>query len=231
MVTTLTDLKNNPATASSFGPEMIARAYVVPEDYTNVNIDAAARFGGDFTTGDTTAPEGGGFFQDLYGVNAKGVARAELDQEMLSGTNMSVFDAAGLGDFDLYNTLSPGTVGSFVAPLVMDAERTNTEMLRFNQKLKSIYETTDAQFQAALEDWQIRQANLRGPGSNLPPLSQAEINNKRAELLEQKEKSQQRQMSQYLDTVGADIIGFGPVMAVQIAALGSDPLIQYASAT
>ena len=228
MVTTLTDLKNNPATASTFGPEMISRVFVVSDDYKNINTDAAARFGGNFAVGDTAAPAGGGFFQDLYGVNAKGVARAELDQELLSGTNMSIFDAAGLGDFDFYNTLSPGTVGSFVQPQIMDAERTNTEMLRFNQKIKSILETTQAQYEAALETWRIRESNIR-QDENRPGLTTAEINEYSAKLMVQVKASRERQIAQFFDTVGADVFGYRQAMAPLVAASSNDPLTQYAA--
>lgn len=230
MVTTLTELKNNPASASSYGPEMIARTFVVPEDYTNIDTNVKARFGGNFAVGDTAEPEGGGFFQDLYGVNAMGTARAELDQEMLSGTNMSIFDAAGLGDFDFYNTLSPGTVSSFVEPQFMDAERTNVEMMRYLQKYKQIVESTEAQVQAAFNDWLTRTSGERAR-ANIEPNrpEESEQREMMAMLRQQAEAAQDRMMSQHFATASEGVYGYNRAMGPQVAASGNDRLTQYAA--
>lgn len=228
MVTTLTDLKNNPATASSFGPEMIARAYVVPEDYTNVNTDAAARFGSDFQVGDVEGPEDTGIMGRLFNTGAMGTARADLDKEMLAGTNMSIFDAAGLGDFDFYNTLSPGTVGSFVQPQVMDAERTNTEMMRYLQKYKAIMETTEAQIESAFNTWKIQEANRRRE-ANEPALELEDERAYKALLQDQARQVRERSIAQHFATAGQDVIGFNQAMAPLVAASGIDPLTKYAS--
>tara|TARA_R100000406_G_scaffold95277_2_gene89107 strand:+ start:5855 stop:7474 length:1620 start_codon:yes stop_codon:yes gene_type:complete len=230
MVTTLTELKNNPASAGSYGPEMIARTFVVPEDYTNIDTNVKARFGGNFAVGDTTAPEGGGFFQDLYGVNAMGTARAELDQEMLSGTNMSIFDAAGLGDFDFYNTLSPGTVSSFVEPQFMDAERTNVEMMRYLQKYKQIVESTEAQVQAAFNDWLARTTGERAR-ANIEPNrpEESEQREMMAELRKQAEAAQDKMIAQHFATAAEGVYGYDRAMGPQVAASGNDRLTQYAA--
>ncbi len=228
MVTTLTELKNNPATAGTFGPEMIARAYVVPEDYTNVNIEAAARFGTDFQVGDVEGPEDTGIMGRLFNTGAMGTARADLDQEMLAGTNMSIFDAAGLGDFDFYNTLSPGTVGSFVQPQVMDADRTNTEMMRYLQKYKAIMETTEAQIESAFNTWKVQEA-ARRQTQDLPPLELEDERAYMAALQQQASQVRERAIAQHFATSGQDIIGYNQAMAPQVAASGTDSLTQYAA--
>lgn len=228
MVTTLTNLKNNPATAGAFGPEMIARAYIVPEDYTNVNTDAAARFGSDFQVGDVEGPEDSGVLGRLFNAGAMGTARAQLDQEMLAGTNMSIFDAAGLGDFDFYNTLSPGTVGSFVQPQVMDAERSNTEMMRYLQKYKAIMDTTEAQIASAFDVWKIQEINRRDAAGE-PPLELEDERAYMAVLQDQARQVRERSIAQHFATAGQDIIGFNQAMAPLVAASGIDPLTKYAA--
>jgi len=228
MVTTLTELKNNPATAGTFGPEMIARAYVVPEDYTNVNTDAAARFGTGSQVGDVEGPEDTGILGRLFNTGAMGTARADLDQEMLAGTNMSIFDAAGLGDFDFYNTLSPGTVGSFVEPQVMDAERTNTEMMRYLQKYKAIMETTEAQIESAFDVWKIQEAGRRQT-AGLPALELEDQRAYKAVLQEQARQVRERFIAQHFATAGQDVIGYDKALAPLVAASGTDPLTQYAA--
>ncbi len=162
MVTNLTNLKNQMG--EYYTPEQVQLAYAVPEDYTSTNIDVRTRFGlSGATVGDTETPDGG-FLDKAFGRDAMSRARAEIDQELVAGTDMSVFDLAGLTDAQLYESLNPASILAYNAPRFMDDEEAVRQESLYARTYQNVLNSASAQYDAALSNWAASNPML-GPES------------------------------------------------------------------
>ena len=125
MVQTLRGLQANPDIGANYTPEFVKNRYIVPDDIV-ANLDVMSRFGAsDFTPGDTVAPQSS-FLQSITARDAMTQAYSALDQEMLPGTQYSIFDASGITEADLVKP-KPGAFLQYVEPSFMSREMAERE--------------------------------------------------------------------------------------------------------
>lgn len=124
MVQQLNAAKMDADIGPMYSKELVQQMFQVNEDYTSTNTDVRARFGLEgMAVGDTAAPDDDGFFARAFGRDSMGRARANLDQELVAGTDVSVFDLAGLSDTNLYQSLTPGSFINYTAPNVLTDDK------------------------------------------------------------------------------------------------------------
>lgn len=138
MVQRLNEAKNDSGwVGQNYSAELVQNMFKVPEDIT-VNVSVADRFGlGGMTAGDVEAPSSSWWGRG-FGKDASARVRAELDQEMVAGTGVSVFDLSGLTDANLYNSLDPSSFLSFTAPNAMDDARTRQTQMEYLDMFKTV---------------------------------------------------------------------------------------------
>lgn len=102
---------------NDFNADLVAENAQLPAGFKATgNIDPDARYGlNSIATGDYAQPTGG-WLQRALGKDAKSRVRYELDQETVGDTGMSVYDLAELSDIAGYESLSPTSFLSYVAP-------------------------------------------------------------------------------------------------------------------